>query len=1042
MITEELFQRLFNSLSEGVILIDPDGQIFRANPAAEHILGLEQSEITKRNYVSPDWNIIRPDGTKMPPEEMAGPRAMKEQKPIKNVEMGVERSDGSVRWINVNASPITDETGELEGVIGTFENITEQKKAEENLRELHRVGAEIVGMNDKEKVLRSATEAAEHVLDFNKCNIGLIEGDQLVPRFSSIKTGDYKLEELSLNKDNDKLAVETALNQENHLIADLRDTKYCKLKEKGFRSALSVSLGEYGVFQAVSKKKKNFDNKELKFAELLANYVINALDRLETERKLRENQERLEVILANSPTVIYMYSIDSKREIKITYVNDKINEILGFEPEDLLGESDFHLGNFHPEVVSKIKNEKIPQLMSNGSIEMEYRYQDVNGDYHWLFDRQTVLSQEDGVLKVIGAWQDITERKKAEEKLKENEEKLSNILDNVEDVIWSLSWPDMSLNYISPSAEEVFGYSEEEFRNDPSLWEKVTHPDDKPLNKEALDAVEENGKSIREVRIVRSDGSVRWIRDKAKMVYGDEGDPARVEGITSDITERKKAEEERNMLLKNTEEQVWYMKDPQTYGRANKAHAEFLGLDKSEIKNRDIFQITSTAEEAEIRIEGNKEVFEKMEPIKTEEWVKNGEGEARLLSINKSPKLEDGEVQYVVCTAHDITERRFQSNLHHLISELTADLIATEDQNLDKTLNAMLEEVGQFVNSDRAYFFQFTEDGEIMNNTHEWCAAGIEPQKDNLQNLPSDTFPWWMKKLENNEDILVPQVSEMKDEAINEREILEEQDIKSVIVVPVSTGNELLGFVGFDAVRQRRDWTQNISSLLHIFATAIANSLSRRREKELQKNIDQLENTLSGVTNALSAAVEMRDSYTAGHQKNVAEIAVKIAKRMNFSEEQVEQIRTAGLLHDIGKISTPPAILNETGELGDQEFEIIKRHPINGYEILSDIDFRGPIDKIVLQHHERLDGSGYPKGLTSDEILPEAKVLAIADVFEAMTSHRPYRPAYSVDETLNILDKEQSGDKGPKFDKNALRSLKQLIKKGEIPIKKGEIPNS
>jgi len=133
--SETRFRSLFKTITEGVILIDLDGQIIQANPAAERILGLKRSEIENRSYVAPEWEILRPDGTPMPPEEMAGPRAMKEMRLVKNVVMGTKRPDGYISWINVSAAPILNEAGELEGVVGTFADITGRKQAEESLRE-------------------------------------------------------------------------------------------------------------------------------------------------------------------------------------------------------------------------------------------------------------------------------------------------------------------------------------------------------------------------------------------------------------------------------------------------------------------------------------------------------------------------------------------------------------------------------------------------------------------------------------------------------------------------------------------------------------------------------------------------------------------------------------------------------------------------------------------------------------------------------------------------------------------------------------------
>lgn len=161
-------------------------------------------------------------------------------------------------------------------------------------------------------------------------------------------------------------------------------------------------------------------------------------------------------------------------------------------------------------------------------------------------------------------------------------------------------------------------------------------------------------------------------------------------------------------------------------------------------------------------------------------------------------------------------------------------------------------------------------------------------------------------------------------------------------------------------------------------------------------------NMLKFVT-AIASTVEMRDPYTAGHQRRTAHLAAAIAKELGLGSDLIEGLSLAGVVHDIGKIKVPAEILCKPGRLDDLEYGLIKRHPQTGYEILKSIDFPWPIAQTVLQHHERLDGSGYPQGLTAAEILPEAKILAIADVVEAMISHRPYRPGLGIDAALREI---------------------------------------
>jgi len=174
-------------------------------------------------------------------------------------------------------------------------------------------------------------------------------------------------------------------------------------------------------------------------------------------------------------------------------------------------------------------------------------------------------------------------------------------------------------------------------------------------------------------------------------------------------------------------------------------------------------------------------------------------------------------------------------------------------------------------------------------------------------------------------------------------------------------------------------------------------------EDELKQSLETEQNILEGIVKAMAIVVEARDPYTAGHQQRVAELACALAKEMSLSEKQIEGIRIAGLLHDIGKINIPSEILSKPGRLTEIEFSLIKNHPQVSYDILKGIEFPWYVDKIVLQHHERLDGSGYPAGLGREDILIEAKILAVADVVEAMSSHRPYRAALGIDKALGEI---------------------------------------
>ena len=177
----------------------------------------------------------------------------------------------------------------------------------------------------------------------------------------------------------------------------------------------------------------------------------------------------------------------------------------------------------------------------------------------------------------------------------------------------------------------------------------------------------------------------------------------------------------------------------------------------------------------------------------------------------------------------------------------------------------------------------------------------------------------------------------------------------------------------------------------------------KKSEEELERSYSKLKKTLSQTINTLASIIESKDPYTSGHQKNVARIAIEIAKELKLSDEKIEALNIAALIHDIGKITVPASILSKPGKITEIEFLMIKEHSRTGYENIKGIDFGYPVAEIVLQHHERLNGSGYPDELKEKDISLEAKILAVADVIEAMTSHRPYRAALGSEKAIEEL---------------------------------------
>ncbi|MCX8109691.1 MAG: PAS domain S-box protein [Syntrophorhabdaceae bacterium] len=196
-----------------------------------------------------------------------------------------------------------------------------------------------------------------------------------------------------------------------------------------------------------------------------------------------------------------------------------------------------------------------------------------------------------------------------------------------------------------------------------------------------------------------------------------------------------------------------------------------------------------------------------------------------------------------------------------------------------------------------------------------------------------------------------------------------------------------------------------------------------RAQENLEQAMKKMRQSLIGTIQIISMIIEARDPYTAGHQKRVSALARALAQGLGLSADSVENIRMAGIIHDIGKISVPAEILSKPGILSELEMSLIKTHPESGYNILKEAELPYPIAEVVLQHHERIDGSGYPQGLKGDEVLFEAKIVAVADVVEAISSYRPYRPANGIEIALKEIEK----NKGKLYDEKVVEACLDLF---------------
>jgi putative nucleotidyltransferase with HDIG domain len=277
--------------------------------------------------------------------------------------------------------------------------------------------------------------------------------------------------------------------------------------------------------------------------------------------------------------------------------------------------------------------------------------------------------------------------------------------------------------------------------------------------------------------------------------------------------------------------------------------------------------------------------------------------------------------------------------------------------------------------------------------------------------------------VDNNDIDIIPSLISLTD---GDRQTLVRNSIE--LLVPLKNDGHLAGLLLLSNKISHEPYSNEERRLLQIVSAGVAVNIDNANLYEgMKRKHSELQKAMDGVIHAVSSVIETRDPYTAGHQRRVAELARAIAKEMGLSDWQITGIHIAGLLHDVGKVAVPAEILSKPGKINQYEFSIIKNHCQIGYEILQRIDFPWPVTRAILQHHERLDGSGYPQGLTGEDIVLEARILGVADVVEAMSSHRPYRPALGLERALQ----EISQASGILYDPEVVDACLKLLKKNE-----------
>lgn len=625
------------------------------------------------------------------------------------------------------------------------------------------------------------------------------------------------------------------------------------------------------------------------------------------------------------------------------------------------------------------------------------------------------------LLKLVGEmFVDALERKKTEEALREGEEKYRTMIEHSNDMIWTLDVKG-DFTYFNKRAEEISGYSLSDWLG--KSFAPLIHQADMPKIQKIFLETTAGKPAHYDISVYKKDGTIFVLSVNTAPIYKN----GKIVGTVSfgrDITENRKAQTELResenryrAMFENTGTATVIIEEDRTISLVNTEFEKLSGYSKNEVEGGKKFEEFVAKEDLEKTLEYHnlRRTNPAVVPRKYEiDFIdKNGLVRNVIVTADIIPGTRKGIVSVQDITEHKLAEEQLAK------ARQTAEQRAKECEEAKRILETLMEHIPEGItiaDAPDVKIRMVSKYGQEMIGHPRELIEGITADKypelwrlfhtDGITPAGSDEFP-------------LVRATKYGEVITNEEWIMQKPDGKIImILINAAPIRDKDGKISGGAIAWR-DVTER-----------------KQAQEKLKQSYEKLQKSIDGIINAIVKIVETRDPYTAGHEKRVSQLASAIAKEMGLSEDRINGIRMAGVIHDIGKIYVPAEILSKPGSLSEMEFAIIKIHPQASYEILKVIDFPWPIAQVALQHQERLNGSGYPLGLSGENILLEARILAVADVVEAMTFNRPYRSAVGIDKALEEISK----NKGILYDPKVVDACMALFNEKKFQFESIENP--
>jgi PAS domain S-box-containing protein len=973
----ERYQNQFEKSHAVMLVINPDtAQIVDANPAACDFYGWTLEEIKAKKI--DEINILTP-------EEVHAELQLAVTEKRNHFFFKHRLADGAIRDVEIYNGPLI-----LKGktyLYSIIHDITDRVRAETALRESH---------EQLNRILENLQDAYFQVD---------ISGKLAIVNPAAVKMYGYGSIDEMIGKPAETLYAKKSdrepLIDELQRSSRVTDWSCIGLRKDGTEFWVSMNVqflfdekgqvvGTEGVVRDISERRKAED--ALSESQALTTAIMNSTS---------------DLIWSVNPETFGLQTFN--RGLDDYFLKDRGIQIrVGMQPEDL-----FPPGEFVDQW-----NGFYQRALREGRFTEEY------DAFTGLLILQLTfnLLQRDGQIFGISVFgKDITERGRAEQQLRESTERLREAQRLSHIGNWEL---DLSTNKLIWS-DEIYQILEIDPAKCDATYEALfnaIHPEDREsVNKAYVSSdITKTPFSI-EHRLLMPDGRIKFVHERCETFYDSRGKLLNSIGTIQDITERKHAEEKNWQSEKKYRELFQINKDgiaiylinpygpPGMFVEVNDAAPKMLGYTKEEW-----LQISPIKLEPQITQE---EFLSRRFDLETNGIVnyetinfhKNGqqvflEVTAQLIQYEGKPA--------VMTIARDVSERKQREKELQAIASLAAAL-RTAPTRAD-ILPVIMEQICYLLNSE-------TVSVEIIdpktNESVTEVACGVwapvigfrQPPGTGLNAVISETRkPFLNNNLKDESRLVAPSD-------------YVEKSILAGAGVPLIAQNQLIGFLWMG---RKKDIDESEVRLLASVADMAANAIHRATlHEQTQKDAANLAQAYDTTLEGWAHALELRDHETEGHSRNVVTMTVALARNMGINIDNLENIKRGALLHDIGKIGVPDSVLLKPGTLNEREWEIMRRHPEYGYDLIKQIDYLRPVLDIPYCHHEKWDGSGYPRGLKGEDIPIEARIFAIVDVWDALTTDRPYRKAWSYEQSYEHI-KEQAGKH---FDPRVVKAFLEML---------------